>query len=367
MAYPSLLDAVRGHHVLVTGHTGFTGAWLCLWLQELGCEVTGLALQPSTSPNLYSAIGLRARLAESHYGDIRNFETVCRVFDATQPSIVFHLAAQPLVRQSYADPMETFSTNVIGTSHVLEAARHCSSVKVLVNVTTDKVYRHTGSGHPFVENDPLGGNDPYSASKACAELISRCYQETLADLGNGLKIANVRAGNIIGGGDWSADRIIPDLIRAATNQSTLRIRNPDAIRPWQHVLSACHGYLLAAGHLLSGKGHRAEAWNIGPQSAAPCTVRALVSMLLSHLGPVHIEYGSDPLPEAATLLLDASRATTVLGFESCWSTPDAVRETARWYQAYLHNPESALAITLAQLNAYRTLLGTDWHSLNQGS
>ena len=247
-------SALHGRRVFLTGHTGFTGSWLALWLHQIGCDVTGFALEPQTAPNLFAAFNGAPRFSRSHIGDIRDADSVRRAILTAKPEIVLHLAAQPLVRRSYADPLETFLTNVLGTANVLEAARNTQTVRAFVSVTTDKVYENDERPHAYRETDRLGGKDPYSASKACAEIVTRCYQETMAGLGNGMRIAAARGGNIIGGGDWSADRIVPDYYRAVRGGHPLKIRSPDAVRPWQHVLSACHGYLLIASRLLSGEG-----------------------------------------------------------------------------------------------------------------
>jgi CDP-glucose 4,6-dehydratase len=261
------------------------------------------------------------------------------------------------VRRSYADPLETFATNVIGTANVLEAARRIPSVRAFVSVTTDKVYENLGDGRPFAEGDRIGGKDPYSASKACAEIVSRCYQETMSGLGNGMRIATARGGNIIGGGDWSLDRIVPDFYRAATTGRPLVIRYPEAVRPWQHVLSACHGYLAVAGHLLSGTASAVDAWNIGPRDGDSVTVRALVDLLGAHSTPVRIEIEPAALVESALLRLDTSKARDVLGFVPGWGTRDVVIKTADWYGRYYHDPDAALETTLAQIADYRRAIG----------
>lgn len=350
---------LAGASVFLTGHTGFTGSWLSLWLSELDCAVTGYSLAPATTPALFTALDLRPRLAGHHIGDIRDHATLKAAIAAAQPSLVLHLAAQPLVRRSYADPLETFSTNVVGTASVLEAARSTPSVRALVSVTTDKVYENHGSGRPFVESDPLGGKDPYSASKACAELVSRCYQETMAGLGNGMRIATARGGNIIGGGDWSDDRIVPDFYRAAASGQPLRVRYPHAVRPWQHVLSACHGYMAVAGRLLAGESEATESWNIGPGDAEPVTVRRLLELLGQHSTPAAIEIESTDLAETATLLLDTAKARSTLGFQPPWSTQETVTRTAEWYGRYYDDPRSAPDVTLAQLRAYRSAIGDE--------
>jgi CDP-glucose 4,6-dehydratase len=349
--------ALAGKRVFLTGHTGFTGSWLALWLAEIGCEVSGYSLTPWTEPNLFAALHLESRLAAHHLADIRDYPTLKAAMEKARPEVVLHLAAQPLVRRAYGDPLEAFSTNVVGTANVLEAARGIDTVRAFVSVTTDKVYENDDLGRPFVETDRLGGKDPYSASKAAAEIVSRCYQETLASLGNGMAIATARGGNIIGGGDWSADRIVPDFYRAATAQKPLVIRYPDAVRPWQHVLSACHGYMAIAAHLLAGKPPAAEAFNIGPREVETVTVRELVALLSEHSTPVELQVEPTELKEAALLLLDTGKARDVLGFAPPWGAREVVMRTAQWYRAYYEDPRSADEVSLAQIADYRRSIG----------
>ncbi len=351
--------ALRGRKVFLTGHTGFTGSWLGAWLTSIGCDVTGYSLAPETTPNLYAALGAGADYRRSIIGDIRDFPTLRQALHEAQPDVVMHLAAQPLVRRSYRDPLGTISSNVLGTAHVLEAARGCDSVKAFVCVTTDKVYENVERLAPYGEDDRLGGKDPYSASKACAEIITSAYRETMADLGNGMRIATARGGNIIGGGDWSEDRIIPDFYRAATQGTTLSIRNPDAVRPWQHVVAACHGYVAIAAHLLTSASSQGGSWNIGPLDPTPVTVRQLVQMLASHSRPPEIAFAASPLQEASLLTLDVGKARRELGFEPPWSTQQAIARTATWYAAYYGDPAAARSITMAQLRDYRAAIGDD--------
>lgn len=350
-------SALAGKRVFLTGHTGFTGSWLALWLSKIGCEVSGYSLAPWTEPNLFGALELRDRLAANHIADIRDFAAVKAAMTKARPEVVLHLAAQPLVRRAYGDPLEAFSTNVVGTANVLEAARQTDGVRAFVSVTTDKVYENDDLGRPFVEDDRLGGKDPYSASKAAAEIVSRCYQETLAALGNSMAIATARGGNIIGGGDWSDDRIVPDFYRAATAGRPLVIRYPEAVRPWQHVLSACHGYIAIAGRLLAGGSPAVEAFNIGPREVEPVTVRELIALLSEHSAPVEVQVEKTELKEAALLLLDTSKARQTLAFVPPWGARDVVRKTAQWYRAYYEDARSAAEVTLAQIADYRRAIG----------
>lgn len=347
-------EPLKGKRVFLTGHTGFTGAWLAMWLAELGCEVTGYSLAPETDPNLFTILGGDVS-ARSVIGDIRDFAAIRDAMEAARPELVLHLAAQPLVRRSYRDPLETFSSNVIGTANLLEAARLAKGVRAFVSVTTDKVYENTETAEPFQEGDRLGGKDPYSASKACAELVAQCYRETMAGLGNGMAIAVARGGNIIGGGDWSEDRIVPDFFRAAVSGGALVIRNPDAIRPWQHVLSACHGYIAIAGDLL--RGGAGEAWNIGPVDAGRYTVRNVVDILAQGPFKPTIDYAPSALREAAFLTLDVSKARQRLSFEPPWSTQEAIVRTSEWYAEYYSRQGDGGAISIAQLRDYRRAIG----------
>lgn len=349
--------ALANRKVVLTGHTGFTGSWLGAWLRSIDCEVTGYSLAPETTPNLHVILGEGTVFSRSIIADIRDFATVESALNEARPDVVMHLAAQPLVRRSYRDPLETFSSNAIGTANVLEAARNCPSVKAFVCVTTDKVYENVERMEPYSEADRLGGKDPYSASKACAEIITRSYQATLADLGNGMRIATARGGNIIGGGDWSEDRIIPDFYRAATQGTALSIRNPDSVRPWQHVLSACHGYIIIAAHLLSSEAKGNESWNIGPTDAEAVTVRELIDSLSKHSRPPEIEFGSSPLREASLLTLDVGKARRELGFAPPWSTQEVIARTAEWYSGYYADPEAGRSITMNQLRDYREAIG----------
>jgi CDP-glucose 4,6-dehydratase len=347
--------ALAGQRVLVTGHTGFTGGWLALWLDALGCRVTGLALAPGTDPNLFSAADVADHL-ESHIGDIRDFAVVRRTLDDARPSVVFHLAAQPLVSRGFAQPLETFAANVTGTAHVLEAARLCASVKAVVCVTTDKVYADRDWDWGYREVDRLGGRDPYAASKACAELVAGAYRATMASRGNGCLIATARGGNIIGGGDWSDDRIVPDFVRAAVSSAPLTLRNPSAVRPWQHVLALVHGYVLLAARLLQGRSEFADAWNFGPRDSDAVSVGMLVDRLGKFWKRPEIGCQEGTFPETRVLGLDSTRARVVLGWRPPLDFEGTVRLTAEWYREFDARPASAPALTAGQIAHYRRQL-----------
>lgn len=329
-------DSYAGRRVLVTGHTGFKGSWLALWLRELGAHVSGLALAPDTTPSHWALLKL-GDVAE-HRVNLLDAASVRAVLDAEQPEIVFHLAAQPLVRRSYSDPAGTFATNVSGLVNLFEAVRACASVRALVNVTTDKVYADHATLDGYRESDPLGGHDPYSSSKACAEIVSDCYRKsfftTTPDTDAGTRLATARAGNVIGGGDWAEDRLVPDLVRAASAGQPLRIRRPAAIRPWQHVLEPLSGY-LRLGQCLLGNASCAGAWNFGPGAAGEVSVRALVDKLASHWPALRVEHDTSPQPhEADTLRLNCNKAQNELGWRPVWSLDKTLERTARWYRDF---------------------------------
>lgn len=355
-----LLDfelALKGERVLVTGHTGFTGGWLVSWLKRIGCDVAGLALAPATEQSLFTAAAVADGIA-STLGDIRDLATVRDAVSRHRPSIIIHLAAQPLVSKSFADPLETFATNALGTAHVLEAARLTPDVKAVVCITTDKVYRDQDWVWGYREQDPLGGKDPYSASKACAELIAASYRATLAERGNGVLIANARGGNIIGGGDWSADRIVPDFVRAVTAKQAIALRNPGAVRPWQHVMALVHGYLVLAARLVKGDRSAADNWNFGPSDDAARTVQDLVERLSASWTRPDITYVSGSFPETRFLHLDSTKARALLDWRPPLSFAETVDLTAGWYRDFYDSPETAAQITMLQIEQYREAVRT---------
>ena len=336
-----------GRRVLVTGHTGFKGAWLSLWLDALGASVAGLSLAPPTSPSLHELV----QAPSSPPVDVRDPAAVHRVVAEARPSVVFHLAAQPLVRRSYAEPAETFAVNVQGTAHVLDAVRAVGGVDAVVVVTSDKCYAplpesSEDGGHR--ETDPLGGRDPYSASKAAAELVSAAYRDSYE-----LPLATARAGNVIGGGDWGADRLLPDVMRAVISGTPVELRSPEAVRPWQHVLNPLAGYLLLAERLATGDGSFAEGWNFGPPAEEALPVRALVERIAVMWGTevgIAAQAGDHP-PETATLRLDATRARLRLGWRPAWDLDEGLHAIVDWYRAYDRGADLR-ETTLAQIAAY---------------
>ena len=322
----------RGKRVLITGHTGFKGGWLSIWLHRLGCNVTGLSLAPATQPALFDLANISG-LCESYFGDIRDAHMLKYVFDQARPEIVFHLAAQALVRQSYKDPIETFSTNTMGTANVLEAIRHCASVKAAVMVTTDKVYRNLEHLEPYKENDGLGGHDPYSSSKAACELIIDSYRKSYMTA-QGINVASARAGNVIGGGDWARDRLIPDAIRAWCDKRSLDMRNPDSIRPWQHVLEPLRAYVILAQQLAANK-ELACAYNFGPDFAEAASVRQVIESAQRTWGDhskVNWDQSKPDLHEAGILRLDTSKSQNELEIRPVWRINQAVERTVEWYK-----------------------------------
>jgi len=330
----------QGKRVLVTGHTGFKGAWLTHWLATMGAEVIGLSLAPDTNPSLYQLLALDRR-CDSRIGDIRDATTVRDTVRQAQPDVVLHLAAQALVRASYESPVDTFSTNVMGTAHVLEALRECQNCRVAVMVTTDKVYRNREWVWPYREEDPLGGHDPYSASKAACEMVIESWRLSFLQA-RGIAVASARAGNVIGGGDWSENRLIPDAVRAWQHGHTLDIRRPDAVRPWQHVIEPLAGYLVLAEHLwhapdLSG------AYNFGPFANATASVREVIELARQAYPAGDVAYGKvDAGPhEAGLLALDPSRAKAVLQVQQRFSLEESVLRTMNWYLAQSQGQSAA--------------------------
>lgn len=341
-----------GQRVLLTGHTGFKGSWASLWLERLGAEVHGLSLAPDHVPDLFSRLA-PFKAATSTIADINDLAAVRRAVAAARPTLALHMAAQPLVRRSYADPVTTFATNVTGTSNVLQALRDAPDLKAVLVVTTDKVYRNTGEGRRFVETDPLGGHDPYSASKAGTELVAAAFADSYFR-GAGVALATARAGNVVGGGDWSADRLVPDVWRALHAGTPLALRYPQATRPWQHVLDCLAGY-FAYLHALATHANPPPALNFGPEEA-PVTVAEVADIVGNALGlphPWRQQPGNHP-PEAPTLALDSSLARRELHWQPRLSPHAALEWSADWYRRY-DAQEPARTITTDQISAYESL------------
>jgi CDP-glucose 4,6-dehydratase len=332
----------RGRSVLVTGHTGFKGAWLALWLNEAGAKVSGYALAPATEPSLYRDAKVAAALTHEHIGDIRDLAALQAFFARAQPEIVFHLAAQALVRRSYADPVETFSANVAGTAHVLEAVRACTSVRAAVIVTTDKCYRNLEQPRGYREDDALGGRDPYAASKAAAELVTTAYRATFFGEGRAA-VATARAGNVIGGGDWSDERLMTDLVRAFAAGRKVKLRYPAAVRPWQHVLDALHGYLMLAEALVERGRALAQPWNFGPadEDVRPVAWIAEAAARLWGDGAGWEHDGGTHPHESRLLHLDAGKARKELGWRPAMDIEDALAWSIRWYREHAQQPAHA--------------------------
>lgn len=347
----------NGKHVFVTGHTGFKGSWLCLWLQMLGARVTGYSLPPPTTPSLFELAAVAQRMT-SIIGDIRKLDDLRVAMSDASPGIVFHLAAQSLVRQSYHDPVETYSTNVMGTVNLFEAVRHMPGVKVVVNVTSDKCYENRELTSGYRENDPMGGTDPYSSSKGCAELVTTAYRHSFfpgEQNGPCVSVATARSGNVIGGGDWARDRLIPDLVTAIESGRPALIRNPDAVRPWQHVLDPLCGYLILAEQLWKHGPQYAESWNFGPTDEDAKPVSCLADRLTALWGnnAAWEKDLSDHPPEMHYLQLDASKARSRLGWHPKLNLETALEWTVEWYRGSQRDPGESRKLTEAQIARYR--------------
>jgi CDP-glucose 4,6-dehydratase len=354
---PSGPGFFRKKTVLVTGHTGFKGAWLSEWLLRLGANVVGYALRPDQTPSLYTLLDLAGRM-QSVLADVRDQGALERVLADARPEIVLHLAAQPLVRRSYREPVATFATNVMGTAHVLEAARKTDSVRSVVIVTSDKCYENVGASRGYRESDPMGGHDPYSASKGAAEIVTAAYRRSFFSGPGRPGVASARAGNVIGGGDWSEDRLVPDLVRGIGRGEPVVIRNPASIRPWQHVLEPLAGYLMLARALHEEPAKFSDAFNFGP-AEADLPVGVLARRFVEALGRGTLApppQGDQP-HEAGLLLLDSTKARDVLGWAPKLGIEDTVELTVDWYREHQEDPAGARAITERQLALYEAQLG----------
>jgi len=339
--------------VFLTGHTGFKGGWLALWLTDMGAKVHGFSLDAPTTPNLFSEGKIVSQLTSSTIGDIRNVEQLQSAMQAAKPDIVIHMAAQPLVRASYVDPVETYATNVMGTVNLFEAIRKMPSVRAVVNITTDKCYENREWVWPYRENEAMGGHDPYSSSKGCAELVTSAYRRSFfGELG--VQLASVRAGNVIGGGDWADDRLIPDFLRALDANETLVIRSPKAIRPWQHVLEPLSGYIQLAEKLYTEGAVYADGWNFGPDDADSRSVEWVVNHLCNQISGASWQLDQNPQPhEANTLKLDSTKAKNLLGWKPRWNLANALNKTIEWHNQWKAGADMA-TISLQQIREYET-------------
>lgn len=346
--------------VFITGHTGFKGSWLSLWLNDLGADVYGYALEPITQPSLYSLTNLNQTIS-SQIGNICDYEAMKSYLIKSDPEIIFHMAAQPLVRHSYANPIETYNTNVMGTVNLLNITRDLKNLKAVVVITTDKCYQNKEWVWPYRETDTLGGYDPYSGSKACAELVVDTFRQSFFNIDSykdhGVAIASARAGNVIGGGDWSEDRLIPDFFKAYENKSTLEIRSPNAIRPWQHVLEPLYGYMKLAFNLYSEGSEFSGAWNFGPSPNDFKSVKALIEAVSARIsnGPNVIFDTDNSLHEAQILKLDSSKSILNLDWKPFLQSDDAIELTSSWYENY-YNHKDCYKFSLEQINNYQHLI-----------
>ena len=356
------LDSLRGKRVFVTGHTGFKGSWLVMLLHRLGADVTGYSLAPPTTPSLFEAARLRELVADHHEADIRDASRLAAAVAAARPDVVMHLAAQPLVRLSHRDPLETFSTNVVGTASVLDAVRRRGEPCVLISVTSDKCYEPHDDGHPHAESDPMGGRDPYSASKGAAELVAASYRRSyfpparLAE--HGVQLATVRAGNVIGGGDWAEDRIVTDIVRHLVAGKPVPVRNPAAVRPWQHVLEPLSGYLALAAAMLAEPGPQwCTGWNFGPAAGDDVTVSELAEIFIEAWGAGSWQDMHDPRApiETHVLRLAIDKALAELPWQPRLTAHEAIRRTAAWFKAFAAAPAQAHSLCEADIAAFEQI------------
>ena len=346
----------KNKKVFLTGHTGFKGGWASMWLKKLECNVAGFSLDPLTTPSLFQEADITLD-AKTIIGDIRNYDLVYEKIQSFAPEIVIHMAAQPLVRESYNNPLETYSINVMGTANILEACRNIKSVRAIVNVTTDKCYENKEWEWPYRENEPMGGHDPYSSSKGCSELLSNSYARSFFNEKD-IFLATARAGNVIGGGDWSKDRLVPDALKAFQNKQQAIIRNPQATRPWQHVLEPIAGYLSLAEKLYTYGNDYTGAWNFGPSESGVATVSDVLEKLSKKWGEDaswSLEKGSQP-HEAKNLMLDISKARTRLGWEPLWNLDKAIEEIVIWHKTWLNNPNQIKDLCIQQIDSYENLM-----------
>lgn len=342
-----------GKKVFLTGHTGFKGSWLSLWLQSMGVKLKGFALNQPTTPSLFEEARIGIGM-DSEIGDIRDFDTILASITKFNPDILIHMAAQPLVRPSYLKPIETYATNVMGTVNILEAARKCHNLKAIINVTSDKCYENREWSWGYREIDPMGGHDPYSNSKGCSELVTAAYRKSFFNIDGRVALASARSGNVIGGGDWASDRLIPDILRAFETRKSAVIRNPLATRPWQHVLEPLGGYLVLAEKLYNKGTYFAESWNFGPFDKDVLTVKTILDKLVKRWGDgVDWQIDEKPQPHEAQLLkLDISKASALLDWHPRWSIDDTLDKVVEWHRSWLSGMDIQ-QVTLKQINDYQ--------------
>ena len=346
-------DIYKNKKVLITGHSGFKGGWLTLWLKFLGADVLGYSLEPNTNPSIFEELEIYGR-CRNVFGNILDEKQLNEAFKEFQPEIVFHLAAQPLVRLSYSEPILTYKTNVIGTLNVLEAARKCKSVKAFVNVTTDKCYENKEVKRGYTEDDPMGGYDMYSSSKGCVEIMSSSFRRSFLQDEKSYALATARAGNVIGGGDWSLDRLVPDCIRSINKGINIEIRNPAAVRPWQHVLEPLGGYLLLGQKLIENGKKYAEGFNFGPNEESVLTVSEVSQKVCDYYGKGKVVVGEkSPLHEAGLLMLNIEKAKEALGWAPIYNADDAIRKTVEWYKHFYTKDCDMYEYTMEQIEEYQ--------------
>ena len=342
----------KGKKVLITGHTGFKGSWLTLWLNKLGADILGYSLEPNTQPSMFKELNIKTK-CKNVFANILDEVTLKKTFDNFKPELVFHLAAQPLVRLSYLEPTLTYKTNVIGSLNVLECARNCDSVKAFVNVTTDKCYENKEIPLGYKEDDQMGGYDMYSSSKGCVEILSSSFRRSFLNNENSMALATARAGNVIGGGDWALDRLIPDCIRGINNGQNIEIRNPIAVRPWQHVLEPLSGYLLLGQKLIEHGKKYAEGFNFGPNDDSVLTVAEVSQKVTEFYGKGKVIVGpQSPLHEAGLLMLDISKAKNVLNWTPTYSADIAIKETVEWYRNFYDTNCDMYNFSIKQIEKY---------------
>ena len=346
-------DIYKNKRIFLTGHTGFKGSWLSLWLSKLGAKVCGYSLEPNTNPSMFKELDIENKITKSVIGNILDFGKLSKEIIDFQPDLIFHLAAQPLVRLSYSEPILTYETNVIGSLNVLEAARHCSSVKAFVNITTDKCYENKEINRGYKEDEPMGGYDMYSSSKGCVEIMSSSFRRSFLQEEGTYAMATARAGNVIGGGDWALDRLVPDCIRYINENKPIEIRNPIAVRPWQHVLEPLSGYLLLGQKLYESGKKYAEGFNFGPNEDSVLKVAEVAQMVVENYGRGEVVvHKKDNLHEANLLMLNIEKANRVLGWKPTYAANEAIKETVEWYKYFYDSDKDMYEVTMKQIEAY---------------